>query len=117
MIQGIGIDITNIARFKNQKNKKMFLENYLNDEEILQVDILNDKTHSCAVIFALKEAVMKAFKVGLNSGVNFRDIRINKDFTVNLRGIINKINKGKKEILISKTSSKKYALGLALIGK
>ena len=115
MFQGIGIDITTIARFKNQKNKKMFLKNFLNDHEIVRTDISCDKDRSHAVMFAVKEAVMKASKNGLSSGVDFRDIILNKDLTITLRGIIGKLNKNKTKILISKTSSEEYALGLALI--
>lgn len=115
MLHGIGIDIATIARFKNQKNKKSFLKNYLNNEEILLTTAANNKDSCCAVMFALKEAVMKAFGLGIGSGVNFRDIAVNKNFKIKLRGANKTINKNKKKILSSKTDSEKYALGLAIL--
>ncbi|MGB3340092.1 MAG: 4'-phosphopantetheinyl transferase superfamily protein [bacterium] len=114
MLKGIGIDITTIARFKNPKNKKTFLKNFLNDREISQADILKNKSRYWATMFAIKEAVTKAFKIGFHAGSYLHDITINKNFNVDLCGILSKTSKRKTEILVSKTSSEKYALGLAL---
>jgi phosphopantetheine--protein transferase-like protein len=117
MLKGIGIDIATIARFKNPKNKKTFLKNFLTDREISRSDIFKNKSRYWATMFAIKEAVTKAFKIGFHAGSYLHDITINEDFNVDLCGIFSKIGKGKTKILISKTSSEKYALGLALTYK
>jgi phosphopantetheine--protein transferase-like protein len=117
MVQGIGIDITTIKRFKNPRNQKTFVKNFLNDHEISRAGILKNKNRYWATMFALKEAVMKAFKIGFHAGTYLHDISIHKGLNVDLRGIFNKISKNKMQVLISETSSEKYALGLALTYK
>ena len=117
MLQGIGIDLITIEQFKNLKNKKTFLKNFLNDHEISRAAILKNKNRYLAVLFALKEAVMKTFHIGLNTGSHWHDIKIHKDFKVNLVGIFKKINERRTQILVSKSSSKKYAVGLVLTQK
>jgi phosphopantetheine--protein transferase-like protein len=114
MLQGIGIDITPVARFKDPKIKETFLKNFLNNTEISRVNILKDKNRSWAIMFAIKEAVIKAFKIGFHHGTYLHDIMISENFDVDICGIYDKIKKGKTKILVSKTSSEKYALGMAL---
>ena len=68
-------------------------------------------------LFAIKEAIFKAFKIGLHFGSHWHDIGINRDLKVNLSGYLEKISKNKTKVSVSKTCSKQYALSLALIEK
>lgn len=117
MLQGIGIDITPIKRFRNLKNRKAFLRNFLSDRELAGAVSINNTNRYLATLFALKEAVMKALHMGLKNGSNWHDIRIHKDFKVALIGSFKKIRDQRTRILVTKSSSEKYAVGLALIQK
>lgn len=115
MLKGIGVDITRIKRFNNVKNKGRFLKQFLNDEEISEANETNNKNRYWTALFAIKEAIFKAFKTGLYFGSYWHDINIKKDFEVNLSGYFGKIIKSRTRISVSKTCSKQYALSLALI--
>lgn len=115
MIKGIGIDIITIKRFDTVKDKETFLKQFLNDEEILEANKTDNKNRYWATLFTIKEAIFKAFKIGLHFGSHWRDIRINKDLKINLAGYFGKISKNKTKVLVSKTCSRQYALSLALI--
>lgn len=117
MIKGIGIDIITIKRFNAVKDKERFLNQFLNDEEILEANKSDNKNRYWAALFTMKEAIFKAFKIGLHFGSHWRDISITKDLKVNLSGYLGKISKNKTKVLVSKTYSKQYALSLALIEK
>jgi len=114
MIKGIGIDIITIKRFDTVKDKERFLKQFLNDEEISEANKNDNKNRCWATLFTMKEAIFKAFKIGLHFGSHWRDIRINKDLAVKLAGYLEKISKNKTKVLVSKTCSKRYALSLAL---
>jgi phosphopantetheine--protein transferase-like protein len=114
MLQGIGIDITPVARFKDPKIKETFLKNFLNNKELARVNILKNKSRHWAIMFAIKEAVIKALKIGFHHGTYLNDIMISENFDVDICGIYDRIKTSKTKILISKTSSEKYALGMAL---
>ena len=81
MIYGIGIDITNIDRFKQLKNQDLFIRRVLTDSEITT---LNSKQKQrffefLAGHFSAKEAYSKAFGTGIGSKLQFQDLTI--DYT------------------------------------
>lgn len=115
MIKGIGVDINRIKRYNDVKNKDRFLEQFLNDEEISEANKPNNRNYYPMALFAIKEAIFKAFKIGLYFGSYWYDISIEKDFKVSLSGYFRKMIKSRIRILVSKTCSKQYALSLALI--
>ncbi len=115
MLKGIGVDITRIRRYNNVKSKDRFLKQFLNDEEISKANRTNNKNRYPMTLFAIKEAIFKAFKIGLYFGSYWHDISIKKDFKVNLSGYFRKMIRSRTRILVSKTCSKQYALSLALI--
>lgn len=115
MLKGIGVDITRIKRYSNVKNKDRFLKQFLNDEEISEANKTNNKNRYPMALFAIKEAIFKALKIGLFFGFYWHDISIKKNLKVNLSGYFGKMIKSKTRILVSKTCSKQYALSLTLI--
>jgi len=86
MINGTGIDIVGIDRFRKIKSNQDFIRQILTPKEI---SILPDDDRCVARIattFALKEAVMKAFGWGLTYGSFWHDIEISDNFKINLTG-------------------------------
>lgn len=71
MIQN-GIDMVSIPRFQKLLNNDIFLKKYFTDEEI---NYVHNNVSSLAGIFAAKEALLKALKVGI-SKYPIKDIEI-----------------------------------------
>jgi phosphopantetheine--protein transferase-like protein len=117
MLQGIGIDITALQRFSNTGHREALLENMFDKEEIHAGHSKKEKIRYWAVLFAIKEAVMKAYKTGFHTGSHLHDIHINQDYEVEMRRCFKNSDKHKTRIITSKSSSDKYALGVALTCK
>lgn len=115
MIKGIGIDITNTRRFKTVKDQKKILQQIFTNTEISEIQHLNRKDQQCSVHFALKEAILKAFKIGLHFGSYWHNINIGRDFKITLSGYFKKFLKKTTKIHISHTCSKRYAIGFVLV--
>ncbi len=70
-----GIDLVDVSRFKI-KNLEAFLEKYYAESEIDYILTKKNKLETIAGIFAAKEAVLKAFKIGIGNGVSLKQIEI-----------------------------------------
>jgi holo-[acyl-carrier protein] synthase len=85
MILGVGIDLINIERIKNLKDKfgKKFSHKIFTDHENKTVEKFagNEKKIDSyyAKRFALKEAFAKAVGTGIGNGINFKDIEVLND--------------------------------------
>jgi phosphopantetheine--protein transferase-like protein len=108
MITGIGIDIVDRTRFDNVSDKQRFLEQLFTNKELQAVP-----AHRAAC-FAVKEAVMKAFCVGLHLGSHWHDIEIHKAGQVMLSGIFTDNLKESTIVRATHCSSKHHALGFVL---
>ena len=95
MIRGIGIDIIDTKRFGTVKNQKKFLRQLYTSNEIREIQHLNKKDQQCSVYFAIKETILKAFKIGLHFGSYWHNIDIGKNFKITLSGYFKKILKKK----------------------
>jgi phosphopantetheine--protein transferase-like protein len=115
VIQGIGIDITEIARFERMNNKKAFLEQVFTDDEVNNGEHTHTKNKYWARLFAIKEALFKAFKTGLQHGSYWHDITIKNDFTVTLSGCFRNFFNESTKVCVSHSCSKKYAVSIAFI--
>jgi len=83
MLIGIGTDIVQIPRIKKilYLYPELFAKRILASKELKQFALL-DKTNCATFLakrFAAKEAVSKAFGVGIGQGINFKDITILND--------------------------------------
>lgn len=74
----VGIDIVEIERFREVDFKK-FIEKYLTENEMEYLLNKHDKYETIAGIYACKEAVLKAFKIGIGNGVKLKEIEILHD--------------------------------------
>lgn len=71
----VGIDIVEIERFKEVDFKK-FIEKYLTEKEMEHLLKKTNKYETIAGMFACKEAVLKAFKIGIGKGIKLKEIEI-----------------------------------------
>ncbi len=76
MIYGIGIDIVKIQRMRDASDRwgRKFFEKFLTDSEINYCYDKSDPYLSISVIFAAKEALIKA--VGSEIHINMKDVEI-----------------------------------------
>ncbi len=80
MIAGIGTDIIEVARVRNQILKQKGLkEDLFTEAEIRYCEEKADKAQHYAARFAAKEAFLKAIGTGLRNGLKFNEIEVKKD--------------------------------------
>ncbi|ADE30114.1 holo-ACP synthase [Rickettsia prowazekii] len=83
MLIGVGTDIVQIPRIEKILNiyQELFAKKILALKELKQFTLLNKTNHATflAKRFSAKEAVSKAFGVGIGRGINFKDITILND--------------------------------------
>jgi len=115
MIKGIGVDITEAKRFGKTKDEKAFLKQVFTNDEIKNADNFSSKNKYWARLFAIKEALLKAFKTGLHHGSYWQDININGTFVVTLSGYFKKLLNRKTKVFVAHSCSKKYAASIAFI--
>ena len=122
----VGIDIVFVPRIKEQLNKEKFCDKILNSVEkeyvITKKNANEDvKAKSVAGFFAAKEAILKAFQVGITNGYGFLDITINHDeFGAPITMLSDKLNnllklKGYKNIHVSISHDGDYATAIAIL--
>ena len=120
-IFGVGIDIVEIQRIKETYSRygERFARKILSNSELRNFYNNKNKISFLAKRFAAKEAVSKALGVGIKNGSILKNIEIKNDLNgkpfVNINNI-KKLNMAeKKEIHISLSDEKKYAVANALI--
>ena len=120
-IFGVGIDIVEIQRIKETYSRygERFARKILSNSELRNFYNNKNKISFLAKRFAAKEAVGKALGVGIKNGSILKNIEIKNDLSgkpfVNINNI-KKLNMAeKKEIHISLSDEKKYAVANALI--
>lgn len=77
-IFGIGVDVVETPRFNNI-NPETLAQKILSSEEFPAFESSNNKILFLAKRFSVKEAVSKAFGVGIGKKLTFKDISIFKD--------------------------------------
>ncbi|KRN93754.1 holo-ACP synthase [Pediococcus stilesii] len=83
MIYGIGIDITNIDRFRTLHNPETFISRVLTPNEFAEWKSKKGQRayEFLAGRFSVKESYSKAYGTGLGKKLNFQDIEIDYDET------------------------------------
>ncbi len=117
-IYGIGIDLIEIERIKNvyEKYGIKFLNRIYHNSEI---KLFGGKRRfpRMALVFATKEAVMKAIGTGLRGGVSWKDIKVtflkSGKPAVVLYGVVKEIVKDGR-ILVSMSDSKYLATSIVV---
>ncbi len=122
MIFGIGIDVIEIERIEKSIEKfgDKFLDRIFTAEERAYCDAQKYPHVNYAARFAVKEAVAKAFGIGIGKDLAFLDIQVNRSEAgapfVTLRGAGKNFAKehGIGQIQISLTHAKLYAAANAV---
>jgi holo-[acyl-carrier protein] synthase len=117
MIQGIGIDLVEIERFKNVKDKDDFLQQILAEKEIRDIPEGKSRDIFSATMFAVKEAILKALGCGLHYGSFWHDIEVSPELKPSLHGFVGKLanEQSISKIHITKSRSKKYLVTFVIL--
>lgn len=115
----VGIDIVDVSRFQNNQFVN-FTEKYLTKNEIDYLKNKPNKYQTLAGIFACKEAILKAFKVGIGCGIPLNEIEIlheNSVPFVNINETIIKLMKkfNVKDIDINISHTETQAIAICVI--
>jgi holo-[acyl-carrier protein] synthase len=78
MIKGIGTDLVAIKRIEDifTRHGRRFAEKILGDHELAEFAAAANEVNFLAKRFAAKEAVTKAFGLGLSKGMRWQDIQL-----------------------------------------
>jgi holo-[acyl-carrier protein] synthase len=122
VIIGIGTDIIAISRIKKAiEANEHFVDKIYTPQEIAYCSSRAHKAESYAARFAAKEAVMKALGTGWDGIVNWVDIEVLPDEKgcpqVSLQGGAKQLsqNKGVKEVHVSLSHEKDYAVAYVVL--
>ena len=120
-IFGIGIDLIEVSRIERAvTTRKSFLERIYAAAEIRLSDRGILRFEELAGRFAVKEAILKALKVGWRRGVKFNEIIVLNEASgapyVQLNGTVKKIadELGVRKILVTISHTKELAVGMAI---
>ena len=122
----IGIDIVKVARVEESLKNTKFHDKILNSIEkdyVLKYKQASKviEANSVAGFYAAKEAILKAFGVGITNGYGFLDITINHDefgapvviLSEKLNALLNE--KKKKRVSVSISHDGEYATAIAML--
>jgi holo-[acyl-carrier protein] synthase len=122
MLEGVGIDIVEVARIERALNRfgQRFLQRVFTPGER---DYCSRKAHpsqSLAARFAAKEAVLKAMGTGLSAGISWTDVEVVNSQSgkpeVRLSpALLRKI--GNKKILLSISHTKELAIAQVVLAE
>ncbi|MDI6786700.1 MAG: holo-ACP synthase [bacterium] len=121
MIEGLGVDVIEVKRIKEAtlRWKDHFLKRVFTKKELAYCQKKPNIYQHLAARFAAKEAVLKAFGVGLGK-IHLKDIEVIRNHygkpDINLLGQAKQfINKGK--LLVTLSHCKEYAIAQAIYQK
>jgi len=116
IIKGIGIDVVGISRFTGLKDENDFVKQIFTQREISVIPGHRRFVH-LATVFALKEAVMKAFGWGLTNGSYWHDIELIENEQISLLGTLDRYAKKMRVANIYSTysRSKNYVTAFVLL--
>ena len=125
-IIGVGVDIVENKRIRQNLKKKNFLLRIFDKSEIQLSKKEKNKVNFFAKRFAAKEAFSKSLGTGFKNGLNFKDIvvvnnRFGKPhFNLNnkIKKIIqNKFNINSAKFLLSLSDEKEYSIAFVIMQK
>jgi holo-[acyl-carrier protein] synthase len=81
VIQGLGIDLVEVARIRRaiERRGERFLERVFRPAERAYCDARPHRFEHYAVRFAAKEAVLKVLRTGWSSGIGFTDVEVRRE--------------------------------------
>jgi phosphopantetheine--protein transferase-like protein len=115
VLHGIGIDIHEVGRFQSHRCLEDVLQQIFSSLEIERGSRHARPHDYWTLLFACKEAILKACAIGLYFGSYWHDITIERNDEVTLNGMITQHLKGAPKAMISHTCAKKIAVSCAII--
>ena len=116
-VSGIGIDLIETDRFKEEKDLPGLLRQILTEGELSLHPGVSEDPARCAVLFAAKEAVLKALAGGLDRGSCWHEVELTGDFRVVLSGAARRLAEersvGRVLVCLSRAGGTVMALALA----
>ncbi|MBI1804706.1 MAG: holo-ACP synthase [Ignavibacteria bacterium] len=122
MIEGIGVDVVEIARIRRTIDQwsGTFLNRVFTEQEISYAQSKKNPTPHLAARFAVKEAVAKALTTGWSGGFRWKDVEVQNNSSgkpcVILNGHVRELLKGSR-ILVSISHSENVVIAFAIIEK
>ena len=123
MIVGIGIDITEIGRLQKAVDKygNRFLGKSFTEKEVASCHRGGDFYTNLAMVFAAKEAVVKAIGTGIREGIIWKDIEVTFNqggmpvlcFYGKCEKVLRKLKANKQ--WISTSSTDRYAIAMVVL--
>lgn len=116
-----GVDIAKIDRFEKEIDNPAFLNKYFTKNEIEYISKKSKKAQTLAGLFCAKEAILKAFGMGIGREISLRDISIlHDDFGKPYVEINSKLNyylmkKNSQQICVSISHDGEYAIAFCVI--
>ncbi len=116
-----GVDIAKIFRFEKDVENELFLNKFFTNNEIEYIKKKLKKVETLAGMFCAKEAILKAFGIGIGNQIELKDISICHDgFGKPYVEITPKINyylmqKNAQHISISISHDGEYAIAFCVI--
>ena len=122
MIQGVGIDIVDVARIRTAIDAwgLHLLKKVFTDVEVQYCKSKKDSYEHFAARFAAKEAVSKALEIGWSGGFRWKDVEIRNDPSGKPRVILYEhVNKllAKSRVLLSLSHTGSTVVAVAVIEK
>ena len=122
-IAGFGVDIVDVNRIKGLREKygEKFLKKVFTELEIKTCMRTKRPDEMLAARFAAKEAVMKALRAGVYSGVHFKDIEISGGvdtapiIRLHERAMRAAIEAGAIKVFVSLSHERNYAVAMIVI--
>ena len=115
MIKGIGIDIVETMRFETVKDKDHFLKQIFTKQEIRDARHVTRSSQYFSVLFAIKEALFKACRIGLHNGSYWHNVHIKNVNKITISGVFKKIFNKPMHTYESHGCSKRYTCSVVLI--
>ena len=118
---GVGVDLVNLQEMQEtlQRSGDLFLTRVYCAEEIAQGQSCELPIHFFAGAFAIKEAVFKALKLSWQSGVDFREIKVNRgeagEPVVVLKGKVGEIAAKKKMACMDVSISYEKSMAIGFV--
>jgi holo-[acyl-carrier protein] synthase len=122
MVEGVGVDVVEISRFKKSIDEfgEHFLNKIFTDKERAYADSKMYQVQHLAARFAVKEAVAKALAKGWSGGFKWKDVEVENDDagkpSVILYGHVKEILSG-SSVMVSISHSENIVIAFAIIEK
>ncbi len=117
-MRGVGIDILEISRIEKWKDNESMLNYVFTSSEVKAIQAQREPDKFVAVLYAAKEAFMKAVGTGWSKEVGWKDIEVSRDeegtFSIRPSSRVNEMLRG-RNISLTVACTESLAIATVLI--